>query len=201
MNFEVSETRRERIIKPGGVRRISVAVLVNGIVAPDAAGEAVWAPRPEEEIARMRELVQSAIGFDPARGDTVTIQSLEFSASQAQGTTAEAEVPSIFERHAPHFAQLFVLGAIVLALIFFVLRPMLARSKAAALPELAGPTADPVRVLKGPAPLAGDILVLPAASVSKIDRLREVIAGRGEDSAAVLRNWIEAPDSTKETAR
>ena len=41
-NFEVSETRRERVILPGQVRRISVAVMVDGIIADRAP----TAPRP-----------------------------------------------------------------------------------------------------------------------------------------------------------
>ena len=52
-----------------------------------------------------------------------------------------------------------------------------------------------------PAQIGGEALLeLPAASVSKIERLRDVIASRGEDSAAVLRSWIESPESRKEPA-
>jgi hypothetical protein len=34
--------------------------------------------------------------------------------------------------------------------------------------------------------------------VNKIERLRDVITSRGEDSAAVLRSWIESPETRKE---
>jgi len=44
------------------------------------------------------------------------------------------------------------------------------------------------------------ILDLPAQTVTKIERLREVISSRSEDSAAVLRSWIESPDTRKEPA-
>jgi flagellar M-ring protein FliF len=197
-NFEVSETTRERIIKPGQVRRISVAVLVDGIVAPDATGTPVWAPRPAEELAQLRELVQSAVGFDPARGDTVTIETLQFTATADQGTMVEQAGESFLARHGAQLAQLGVLGTIVLALIVFVLRPMLQRRETPLIAELAGPQIDNApRAIGGP---ADDILALPPQSASKIDRLREVIGARSEDSAAVLRNWIEAPDSRRETA-
>ena len=94
-----------------------------------------------------------------------------------------------------------VLALIVLALIFFVLRPMLGRQPAVALLELTGPRdpalgADPIRQIGN----GKDVLDLPPQTVTKIDRLREVIASRGEDSAAVLRSWIEAPDPQKEPA-
>ena len=198
-NFEVSETRRERVIKPGQVRRITVAVLVDGIVAPNAEGTPVWAPRPAEELAALRELVQSAIGFDEARGDTVTIQSLEFTAAADEGTAVERAAEGLLVRHGAALAQLGVLGVVVLALIFFVLRPMLQRRATPLVAELSGPGSgvEAMRTIRGP---AEDILALPAASPGKIDRLREVITSRSEDSATILRNWIEAPDIRRETA-
>jgi flagellar M-ring protein FliF len=198
-NFEVSETTRERIIAPGQVRRITVAVLVDGIVAPNAEGTPVWAPRPAEELAQLRELVQSAIGYDEARGDAVSIQSLEFTAAAEQGTLVESGGNGFLARHGAMLAQLGVLAVIVLALIVFVLRPMLQRRETPLVAELAGPVPgeDAMRTIGGP---SDDILALPLQTASKIDRLREVIASRSEDSAAVLRNWIEAPDSRRETA-
>jgi flagellar M-ring protein FliF len=208
-NFEVSETRRERVILPGQVRRISVAVMVDGVTTTGADGAPQWAPRPPEELETLRGLVQSAVGFDAARGDTVTIESLEFTAPPAEGALAERAGGGWIAANGARLAQIGVLGAIVLALIFFVLRPMAAgRRPGATLAELARPRDLPpetLRALGGPealtAPPGGDVLDLPPASVSKIDRLREVIASRSEDSAAVLRAWIESPETRKEPAQ
>ena len=90
----------------------------------------------------------------------------------------------------------------MLALIFFVLRPMARPPADVELAELTGP-----RELRRPAaPLGaaaggGDILDLPPQTVTKIERLREVIASRGEESAAVLRSWIEIPDTPQGARR
>ncbi|HET9067794.1 MAG TPA: flagellar basal-body MS-ring/collar protein FliF [Amaricoccus sp.] len=201
-NFEVSETRRERVILPGAIRRVSVAVMVDGIVETGADGKPVWAPRPAEEMETLGQLVRSAIGFDEARGDTVTIESLEFSPVPAQGTLAESPGGGFLALWGGRIAQLGVLGAIVLALIFFVLRPMMARRPVVELAELTGPREGVDVARHGPPPQIGHdaILDLPAQTVGKIERLRDVIASRGEDSAAVLRSWIESPDSRKEPA-
>jgi flagellar M-ring protein FliF len=204
-NFEVSETRTERVILPGQVRRISVAVMVDGIMQPGADGVEVWAPRPAEEMETLRQLVQSAIGFDAERGDTVTIESLQFTPAPEQGALAEAGGAGFLAANGAGLAQLGVLGAIVLALIFFVLRPMMGRQPPLQLAELTGPrelAAEAARHVGGPAQIGGggDILDLPPATLTKIDRLRDVIASRGEDSAAVLRSWIEAPEIRKEPA-
>jgi flagellar M-ring protein FliF len=197
-NFEVSETRRERVILPGQVRRISVAVMVDGLTATGADGTASWAPRPPEEIATLRQLVQSAIGFDEARGDVVTIESLQFTAVPELGTLVEDAGSAFLQAHGARLAQLAVLGAVVIALIVFVLRPMASRQAAPDIPELTG-RADPVRALPPQLP-GGDILDLPAQSVTKIERLRDVITTRTEDSAAVLRAWIESPEAPREAA-
>lgn len=199
-NFDVSETRRERVIQPGKIRRISVAVMVDGLEKPGADRIPVWTPRPPEEMETLRQLVQSAAGFDAERGDTVTIESLQFTLPPEEGALAERSGPGFLDAYGGRLAQLGVLGVIVLALIVFVLRPMASRRPLGDLAELTGP-----RELAGlpgaqPAQLASDILDLPAQSVSKIERLRDVISSRGEESAAVLRSWIEAPETRKEPA-
>ena len=55
-----------------------------------ADGKDAWAPRPPEEMETLRQLVQSAIGFDAARGDTVTIESLEFTPPPGAGHAGRA---------------------------------------------------------------------------------------------------------------
>lgn len=88
-NFEVSETRRERVIQPGQVRRISVAVMVDGVSGVDDKGKPTWEPRSDTELGLLQQLVQSAIGYDSGRGDVVTIQSLQFTIPPEEGALAE----------------------------------------------------------------------------------------------------------------
>jgi hypothetical protein len=95
-----------------------------------------------------------------------------------------------------------ILGAIVLALIVFVLRPMLAGRPVAGLGELTGPNevgGGAARQIAG-SDMRGELMDLPPHTLTKVDRLREVITSRGDDSAAVLRSWIEAPETHKEPA-
>lgn len=200
-NFEVSETRRERVVLPGQVRKLSVAVMVDGIVTTDGTGKESWAPRPAEELETLKLLVQSAVGFDAQRGDVVTIESLQFTPLPDQGALAERGGNAFLETWGPRLVQLGVLGAIVLALIVFVLRPMMSRRPLAELADLSGPAPLMADVARGgPAQIESDVLDLPPASVTKIERLRDVISSRTEDSAAVLRSWIESPDGRKEPA-
>jgi flagellar biosynthesis/type III secretory pathway M-ring protein FliF/YscJ len=104
-------------------------------------------------------------------------------------------------------AQLGILAVIVLALIFFVLRPMVSRRPTPNMSELTGiasfdrPMAAIGQDRGGSDPSGNDgILDLPPQTLSKIDRLRDVISSRSDDSAAVLKSWIEAPEPRKEIA-
>jgi flagellar M-ring protein FliF len=204
-NFEVSETRRERVILPGQVRRISVAVMVDGLTETAADGTQTWVQRPPAEVETLKLLVQSAIGFDETRGDTVTIESLQFTLPPEQGALVERGSEGFLAAHGARLIQMGVLAGIVLALIFFVLRPMMTRQGGGVdYAELTGPRATPgadaIRAIAGARDLHGEILELPPHTLPKIDRLREVISGRSDDSAAVLRSWIESPETSKEPA-
>ncbi|MSU91780.1 flagellar M-ring protein FliF [Rhodobacteraceae bacterium 2CG4] len=200
-NFEVSETRRERIIQPGQIRRISVAVMVDGITTVDGDGGRSWAPRPEEEMAALRELVESAVGFDPARGDRISLQTLEFPAAPDRGTTAGAPAFSLLDGSVLGLVQTAVLGIVVLLLGIFVVRPLLSRPAAlpapaeADLPAL-GAAASAAEAIASAAPAA-----LPTPEHTRIGKLRDLMTDRRDESADILRRWIEAPEQPEGYSR
>ncbi len=192
-NFEVSETRRERVVQPGQIRRISVAVMIDGITETAADGSTNWTPRPEDELTALRSLVESAIGFDPARGDVVTLQSLQFPAIAGLGTLAEAESGGFFDGSVMRLIQTTVLGAVALAIGLFVIKPILTQQPPA-LPAPDVRTADNVEVLNadGTGQIAADASAqLDKPDEGKIQNLRSVIKERSDESADVLRRWVE----------
>ena len=91
-NYEISETKRERVIQPGQIRKITSRSWSTGSTQTGEDGKDVGAPRPQEEIDTLRQLVQSAIGFDAERGDTVTIESLQFILTPEQGMPPRARL-------------------------------------------------------------------------------------------------------------
>jgi len=74
---EVSVTRAT----PGGVKRLSVAVLLRD---PDKGR------RTAMEINQISDLVKSAVGFDQARNDNVTVISRKFAGADAAATSGPA---------------------------------------------------------------------------------------------------------------
>jgi flagellar M-ring protein FliF len=81
--------------------------------------------RSDEELATLRELVASAVGLDEARGDVLTLKSLEFRRSAApEGTEATAGfLPQIGPIDVMSMIQTAVLGLVALVLGLFVIRP------------------------------------------------------------------------------
>lgn len=78
INYEIGGTKSEIIQEPGEIEKVSVAVLVNGIYNVQGGGDVDYQERDAAELEQLQALVQSAIGFDPERGDSVEVVSLRF---------------------------------------------------------------------------------------------------------------------------
>ncbi len=80
-NFEVDRITEKRISKSGVLKRLTVAVVVDGVPLVDENGASSMVPRDEEEITRLGALVRSAVGATDARNDVVTVDSIPFIAN------------------------------------------------------------------------------------------------------------------------
>jgi len=78
INYEIGGTTSEIVQEPGEIEKVSVAVLVNGIYNVQGGGAVDYQERGADELAQLQALVQSAIGFDQTRGDSVEVVSLRF---------------------------------------------------------------------------------------------------------------------------
>jgi flagellar M-ring protein FliF len=72
-NYEVDRTIAHSTSSNGQIRRLSVAVLLRNRSVVDAAGASVMQPWSAEELANFEDLARRAVGFDEARGDSLTI--------------------------------------------------------------------------------------------------------------------------------
>lgn len=126
INYEVSETQREVLREPGAIRRMTVAVLINGTATENAEGEAVIVPRSEDELISLRELVASAVGFDEGRGDVITLKSMAFQPAATLGTVADSSMFKGITFDLMSIIQTAVLALVALVLGLFVIRPLLA---------------------------------------------------------------------------
>ncbi len=131
INYEIARTQRTEVIEGGRIKRVSVAVLVDGIYARDPQGNVNYQPRPQEELDRIGALVRSAIGFDQRRGDQVEIVNLRF-AEAPQLAAPEAPTPwwmiyDFTKEDIRYAIELLVLLIVSLLVMLFVVRPLLRR--------------------------------------------------------------------------
>lgn len=129
VTFDMSELQREIEREPGDVRRITVAVLLNGVEEVNGNGTAETVPRPATEISALTELVRSAVGYDEARGDLVTIQSMAFDAA-AVTDLAEPGFADGLSLDIGQIIQTALPALVALAIAFGILRPLLNRPPA-----------------------------------------------------------------------
>ncbi|MDH5632745.1 MAG: flagellar basal-body MS-ring/collar protein FliF [Gammaproteobacteria bacterium] len=131
-NYELDRVISHTRTVPGAVKRVSVAVVVDDRIKPDADGKPVSEPRSEEELARITELVKQAVGFNAERGDAVQVVNSSFYLTTEEAVEAIEE--PIWQQPWVHDIAKQVLGAIgVLLLILMVLRPAMRNLTAAEL--------------------------------------------------------------------
>ncbi|MCP5015292.1 MAG: flagellar basal body M-ring protein FliF [Ketobacter sp.] len=128
-NFELDRTISHTKHQVGVVKRLTVAVVLDDILAPPAEGAASKEPQrvslTDAELERIRILVRDAIGFNAARGDSVTVVNQPFR-KYAPEIIEDIPPPPIWEQ--PWFWDLAKRGSgflLVIFLIFGVLRPIL----------------------------------------------------------------------------
>ena len=126
VNYEVSSVSREQVIEPGDIERLSVSVVVDHARTTDAEGTSVTRAHTPEEIEQFSNLVKSAVGFSPARGDVVTIESLPFADVRGEVPSFEAgNIGQVLARNIDSIARAGALLALGCLLIFAVIRPLI----------------------------------------------------------------------------
>jgi flagellar M-ring protein FliF len=127
-NYEISKTTQTAVTEAGAIKRLSVAVVVDGVYAADPNGDPVYTPRSADEIAQILTLVRSAVGYSEARGDSVEVVNMQFAERPelaVPGTDGSGGLLDFTRDDLMNGAEMAVTLLIALALIFFVMRPLL----------------------------------------------------------------------------
>lgn len=128
-NFEISRTVRTLVRDQPQIKRISLAVMVDGLETPGPDGKPVWRARSDEDLARIMGLVRGAIGFTESRGDNVQVVSMRFAtADEVAGQDAGGWFGLGLERpDMMRLAEILMIGVIGIVALLTVLRPMVLR--------------------------------------------------------------------------
>lgn len=218
-NFEISRTVKNQIREGGQVKRLSVAVLVDG-----ASDNGNYTPRSPEQLEQLTRLVRSAVGYNSDRGDSVEVVNMRFADVAPKGAD-EFELPFGFTRaEVLRLGEVVILSLVGLLALLLVVRPMVARLLEASkqLPGAAGALALPgqpgqpgVARLTGPIVAGPDGKPMIAApngqlvpveeeeeammdigsiegrvKASSIRRIGEIVEKHPEEAVSIIRNWM-----------
>ena len=212
VNYEISRTQRTEVTEAGSLKRLSVAVLVDGSYTPVADAPPTYTPRTDEEMQRISALVRSAMGYDKDRGDQLEVVNLRFAAAPAN-LTVGTDGTGMFDfskRDIIYFIELGVIVLLSLATLLFVVRPLIRRILSsetpdeAALPEgmqmAIGADGQPVALPSPEGEQKPDhdwIAVAQAEGeiqAGSIERVGELINTYPNEAVTIVRNWLqEAP--------
>ncbi len=213
-NYEISNTTTTTVKEAGEVKKLAVAVAVDGKYTPPASGdgEPTYAPVSEEDRAKIEALVKAAVGFNADRGDIVQVTAVRFNRDTAAvgGEEAGSSLFNFTKDDIMRGVELLVLLITGLLLIFFVLRPLLktATGGGAGAPQLAGAGGVPVTslqtsIVNGAADPGQQFLprsemddrldiarIEGQVKASSIKKVAEFVEKHPEESTSILRSWV-----------
>jgi flagellar M-ring protein FliF len=198
-NFEISRTQKQITQAGGGLKRLTVAVVVDGPYKEEAgaAGGAptrTFTPRSAEEIRQLTDIVRRAVGYNEQRGDEITVANVPFAMAPDAGVMAGKGWQDYIKEYGRPALNL----VLVLLFIFLVVRPMLkiasARLAPAPMAGMAGAPGAARLAMPGEELPPGEgvegLLEEAPRRPSTRDQVLALAQQDPERTLAVLRSWI-----------
>ncbi|MBF0611414.1 MAG: flagellar M-ring protein FliF [Magnetococcales bacterium] len=194
INYEISKTVNKILLPVGTIKRLSVAVLVDGIYKPGKEGAAEYHARDEEEMVRLQKIIKHAVGFRSDRGDTIEVTNAPFEPIVAPDDT-EARIWQQREFYL-NAAKMAGMGLLILLIIFYVMRPLVRKllipERVAEKSGLPSTVADLEQQL-----LAEGIGSLPSERPTKmvipdktLQMSQQMISDHADEARDILRFWM-----------
>jgi flagellar M-ring protein FliF len=211
VNYEISKTVKSQISDQGTVKRLSVAVLVDGTTAVGANGKKTYQPRSPDDLKQLTALVRSAVGYDEKRGDNVEVVNMAFA-----GADELPAAPGAFNIMGLEKGDLMYLGTtagtalIGLLILMLVVKPMFGRfldaaknlggsampalATAGGAPTAALPAPTGTAVARAPLPPQGEMIdigqVDGRVAASSLKKIGEIVEKHPDEAVAIVRSWM-----------
>lgn len=213
VNYEINKVVRSQVREAGSVKRLSVAVVVDGTYKTEGEGKdakTTYIPRTDEEMKKIRALVASAINIDTNRGDTLVVDNMQFAAGDTSKDMAGTSdlLMGVPKADLFHAGETVILSLIGLLVVLLVVRPIIKRVF-----ESASVDAGSGNLLAGggyggtaqlPAPGGGMMMsgdgAEAAAAEEDIDKMIDISRVEGRVKASSLRKVGEIVDKSPEEA-
>jgi flagellar M-ring protein FliF len=181
-NFEIDHVNEKRVVGPGSLKRITIAVILDGVSHVEAGKETI-VPREHAELDRVAALVRSAVGANEARGDVVTVDSVPFDVEKPRVDPLDAApAPVALARWRPYLPAGIAASVLLVLAIGLGIRRLRRRPTSTDISEVLG---------------AGPVVAQLQTSVPPVDvraRAIERAAADPATAALVLRAWLGTND-------
>ena len=213
VNFEISKTIKTHVRESGTVRKLSIAVLINGRIGATEEGEATYEPRSTEELEQLATLVRSAVGYDQERGDTMEIVNMQFvDPTAGMGEEDGGSFLDFGSSQLMRVVEILVLGVVAILVLLLVVRPLIGRvveggmeggelaNEAGSRPALAGPQMAEIEMgqteAEGVAQEIDQMIdigkVEGRVRASSVKKIGEIVDKHPDEAVAIIRNWLYA---------
>ncbi len=200
-NFEINKEEQNIIAQVGEIQRLSVAVIVDGTYEKNAdTGEFVFTPRSEEELARIRQLVSNAVGFDSARGDTIEVSSISFGGPDV---LPEPSLTEVVMDYALRLGKPLLNALLIFLFLIMIVRPVILamiRPKVHASDVVEGleglPSGEERLAL-----IEGDEDMDALDALKKIEDIKahamQLAEQNMEQAVGILKSWLKQPEGAR----
>ena len=208
INYEINKTVRNQVREGGQVKRLSVAVVVDGTYTTAADGTSTYQPRSDDEMKKIHDLVASAVNFNANRGDTIEVANMKFVQGEAPKDLGSSPdlLMGVPKADLFHAVETLILAVIGLLVVLLVVRPILRRVL-----DSAGTVAsDQQGLLSGGGNYGGTAQLAPpsgggvdseaSAGESEIERMIDISRVEGRVKASSLRKVGEIVDKHPDEA-
>lgn len=197
-NFEISNTRRQTVKTIGGLRRISVAVLVDGpykkTTAADGAVTSTFAPRSEEQMRQLGDIVRRAVGYNEKRGDEISLVNVPFALPADVGVAAEKGWQDYLSDYGKPALNVLLVVLFFLMVVRPLMRQITTRMRPAPqeMPAAAGPArpVGPGEELPGEEEAMPELEAMAPRKMGTRDMIVALAQQDPERTTSVLRAWI-----------
>lgn len=212
-NFEISKTIRNVVREVGEIKKLSIAVLVDGNYTEAEDGTKTYEPRTQQELDQIADLVKSAVGYDENRGDTLEVVNMKFATiDMGEDIPDENQLFGFEKSDLLDAAEIITVAIMVILVILLVIQPMVARILASeeapeedietelltgrTNPALAGPKLGPegeysVGIADGDEDSMIDMQQVEGkVRASSVKRVEDIVETYPSETVSVLRSWM-----------
>lgn len=209
INYEISKVVRNKVKNTGTVKRLTVAVMVDGVYDKDAEGKTVYRDRTKDEMEQLTALVKSAVGYDANRGDVVEVENMKFvSIAEEADITKEILIFGFTKDELIRIAEGLGVAIVAILVILLVIRPLInnafdSGSQLGADGKLLGENPDDDNLLLSNFLNENDAELDELVNINKVDgrvkvsslkRINDIIEKNPDAAVNIIRSWLYSND-------